>query len=645
MNIMKYPHLFEPIKIGNTVFRNRFFASPTGHIDVTLDGAPGDRMVDYYTRKAMGGAAAVTIGECCVDRARGKRGMRHIDLQGHGNSAMLSRLASGISRNGAIASVELQHAGYTANSMAGADGPAFSSVEMEYNGKLVQAMDEDMILETIELFADAAYYAKSCGFGMVTLHGAHGWLIQQFASPTFNTRTDRWGGSDENRARFAVAICDAIHKKCGSGFPVEIRIGGSEIVEDGYGVEGGIAFARQLDGHADIIHVSVGSVGPGKSTFDRTHPSMFYEDGCNVEFAAAIKPYIKESKVATVGALIEPAQMDEIIAKGQADIVEAARALICDPDLPNKARSGREDEIRRCMRCYACFNNLMSKGDFLCALNPENSREKEVYQARPVAQTKKVLVAGGGIAGLQAAITAAKCGHKVTVCEKNDILGGAITCERNVPFKPNLDRYIHRQVREAAKLGVEIRLNTPVTPALAEAMQPDVIIAALGSEAAVPSVCVGTRAIGAEEAYVHADKVGQKVVILGGGLVGTELAVYLGGMGKEITILEMSGQYNNGGNGMHFGCVLKEMTKLGVETRFNTSAAQIDEKGVTCSDGSFIEADTVIYAAGRIPRAEEAMALHALAPEFHQIGDCRQVSNINDATSQAWTIANLIGRY
>ena len=642
MGILRYPHLFEPIRIGGTIFRNRLFSSPTGPLDVDLDGSPTESVIAYYGRKAMGGAASVAIGECNVDRKRGTRGLRHTDMQSSTNTFMLCRLAAAISSQGAVASTELQHSGYAANSLPGTSGPAFGPVEMDFKGKHVAAMDEAMILETVGLFADAAAYAKSCGFGMVTLHGAHGWLIQQFFSPAFNTRTDRWGGNDENRARFAVAICDAIHAKCGRDFPVEIRIGGSEIEPGGYGVDGGIAFARQLDGHADIIHVSVGASRPGVSTFSRTHPSMFHADGCNVEFAAAIKPHVRQSRVATVGALIEPEQMEEIIASGQADIVEAARALICDPDLPNKARAGRDGDIRRCMRCYACFNNLMSKGDFLCALNPASSHEREL--SLPPAEPKNVLVVGGGIAGLQAALTAAENGHRVVLCEKTDRLGGAILCEEKVPFKKNLDRYIRRQVAAVTEAGVDIRLNTPVTRELALALKPDVLIAALGSQAAVPAVCAGSVAIGAEAAYADPDQVGRKAVILGGGLVGTELAVYLASLGREVVILELSGQYQDGGNGMHFGTVVEELKRLGVKTRFHAQAEAIDERGVTCADGHFEPADTVINAAGRVPRQDEALALYDCAPAFHLLGDCRSPRSIQAATSEAWRIARSIGR-
>ena len=642
---LKYPHLFEPIQVGGTLFRNRIFASPTGATDITPDGCPTDRVIAYYARKARGGAASVAIGECNVDRLRGNRGLRHIDMQSQFNGFMLSRLAGAISASGAVASVELQHGGYAANSLSGKHGPAFSSVEMDYNGIHVQQMDEALILETIDLYAEAAAYAKRCGFGMVTLHGAHGWLIQQFFSPAFNSRTDRWGGSDENRARFGVAICDAIHKKCGKEFPVEIRIGGSEIEPGGYGVDGGIAFAKQLDGHADIIHVSVGASRVGVSTFTRTHPSMFHEDGVNVEFAAAIRREISQSYVATVGGLIEPAQMDEIIASGQADIVEAARALICDPDLPNKAREGKDEDIRRCMRCYNCFNQLMSHGDFYCALNPENSREQELAEALPKAEPKKVLVAGGGIAGMQAALTAAQNGHRVTLCEKSGKLGGAILCEEAVPFKKNLAAYIHRQARLLRENGVEIRMNCTVTPELAEAEQPDVIVAALGSEASVPPVCRGTAAIAAEYAYTHTEELGEKVLIMGAGLVGTELAVYLASLGKKVRLIEMADKFSDGGNGMHMGAVKEQLRKYGIETRFNTAAAEINGTKVICSDGSVEEADSVVYAAGRRARREAAVALAACAPRFILVGDCNVPKNIYAATSAAWEQARMIGRY
>ena len=259
-------------------------------------------------------------------------------------------------------------------------------------------MNEEFIEYTIGKFAKAAAFAKSCGFGMVVIHGGHGWLLSQFLSPTLNTRKDRWGGpAIENRARLAVAICDAIRKAVGPHFPIEIRISGSEVYPGGYGIDEGIAIAKQLDGHVDLIHVSAGS-HEVEEVFTVTHPSMFLPDGVNVKYAAEIKKHVK-TPVATVGALGDPALMEEIIASGKADVVEIARGLIADPDIPIKARTGRTGEIRKCLRCLQCFSTLINVGQFYCSINPESGRELEMKSDLPAAHKKKVLIAGGGCRG------------------------------------------------------------------------------------------------------------------------------------------------------------------------------------------------------------------------------------------------------
>ena len=283
---------------------------------------------------------------------------------------------------------------------AASKGIAYGPVECELDGRTILPMSEEIIERTICKFADAAAFAKQCGFGMVTVHAGHGWLLHQFLSPGLNTRTDKWGGkSIENRARITVAICDAIRKRVGPNFPIEIRISGSECYEGGYDIDEGVAFSKLLDGHVDLIHVSAGS-HEVEEVFTVTHPSMFLPDGCNVRFAAEIKKHVK-TPVATVGALGDPDLMEEIVASGQADVVEMARALIADPDLPLKIRTGRVSEIRKCMRCLTCFSSQLANGQDYCAINPEAGRDLEMKYDIPKAKIlKKVLVAGGGIAGI-----------------------------------------------------------------------------------------------------------------------------------------------------------------------------------------------------------------------------------------------------
>jgi 2,4-dienoyl-CoA reductase-like NADH-dependent reductase (Old Yellow Enzyme family)/thioredoxin reductase len=649
MNQFKFPQLFAPITIGTTVFRNRIFGSPTGPSNLSSHFLPSPETCAYYERKALGGAASVCVGDCSVDSVHGRTGSSKLALDQQATPAGFGKLAEAISRHGAVASIELQHGGSHSFGSFMDGNTVYGPVEYtDEAGRHVLPMTEEIIEMTINKFAEAAAFAKRCGFGMVTIHGGHGWLISQFVSPISNTRTDRWGGSVENRCRLPIAICEAVRKAVGPGFPIEIRMSGSECHPGGYDIDEGVAIAKQLDGHVDIIHVSAGSHEVW-DVFTVTHPSMFLADGANVRFAAEIKKHVKKSYVATVGALAVPEQLEEIIASGKADIVELARGLIADPDLPLKARTGQEDDINTCMRCLACFSNLIQKGQFLCAINPVIGHETEdPWQLKP-ARKKKVLVAGGGIAGMQAALTAYERGHEVILCEKTGSLGGALRCEDSVPFKKHLAEYLERQARFVGRAAIDVRLDTPVTQALAEELRPDVIIAALGARPVVPKIkgIDGANVRGAEEIYYEPEKAGKKVAILGGGLVGCELGIHLAGLGRDVTILEMLPELNDGGNMLQGLSIRLELTRLDIKTHLSTKALEITDKGVVGEgpDGTKLyEADTVIYAIGQKPLREEADTLRFCAPEFYQIGDCLTPKNIAEATKAAYNIGRDIGR-
>ena len=645
--MLKYPHLFEPIELAGTVFRNRIFAAPTGYMDENRDGTLPPEAASYYARKAKGGAAAVTLGECQVDTNYTDVPNHQIRLDDPFHAGGLTRCADYIRRYGAVASVELQHSGMYANRNSGLKGEesrglAYGPVACEEDGRIVLAMDEDRIARTIRKYGQAAAFAKSCGFGMVTVHAGHGWLLSQFLSPTLNTRKDRWGGPDiENRARIVVAILDSIRKAVGPKFPIEVRISGSECYAGGYDIEEGIRIAEQIDGHCDLIHVSAGSHEVDE-VFTVTHPSMFLPDACNAKFAVEIKKHVK-TKVATVGAHGNPEIMEELIASGQVDVIEIARGLMADPDLPNKLRAGQDGEVRKCMRCLACFSGLLHTNQFHCAINPEIGREDEYAVPVPIEKKKTVLVAGGGVGGMQAALTAARRGHKVILCEKTGELGGALRCERNVPFKAKLDEYLNQQAALISREAIDLRLNTEVTPALAEALQPDVIIAAPGARPVKPPIpgIDGKNVFSAEYVYTHAQECGEKAVILGAGLVGIELAIYLSMLGKKVEILEMLDHVSDGGNNLHMKALDVEIKKYGIGIHLSTRAEEITPEGVI-GNGTLFPADTVIYAVGQRPQREAATALYACAPEFYLLGDCVTPANIMAATSAADTIARSI---
>ena len=641
----KYPNLFKQLRLGNTVFRNRIFSAPTGLYDLTPEKAPTEDYIRYWERKAKGGCASVNIGECYVDGVVPKRrSYECIDLKERKlNHNGLAKVADAITRYGAVATIELQKLGIAGSAAEGQApvGPS-GGPDPFHPQVLCHEMTEEEILQTIDDYSEAALYAKDRGFGMANVHAGHGWLPQQFFSPFFNKRTDRWGGSVENRARFAVAIVDDIHRKCGRDFPVEVRISATELFEGGYDLEGGIAFAKQLDGHADLIHVSVGNLY-SPETEEYTHPGIFMEGGCNVKYAAEIKKHVS-TPIATIGGLSDPDQLEEIIASGKADVVEMARGLICDPDLPIKCRTGRDKEVRRCLRCFRCVMEEYDHGRLFCAINPESGKDRELSALLPLKAHKTVLVAGGGIGGMEAALTAAAEGHHVILCEKEAQLGGVLNCEQEVPFKKRVYDYIEQQRYLIAKAGIDVRLNTPVTPELARQLQPDVLVAAIGAKPALPPIpgIEGANVLTAAQAFRNPELVRGSAVILGAGQTGLELAIYLAGLGKHTEIIEMA---QHSAAAMTYASKLRE---CGLAVRYERKAKEIHQRGVVCETPAgdvTVNADTVIVALGLTPLWDEAETLSACAGEFHQVGDCRTPRNILYTTSEAWSAAKNIGRY
>ncbi len=419
----------------------------------------------FYENRARGGSANVTVSELVVHPETDASHMLHLDLQTPGALAAFTMIADAIRRHGSIPSVELSHSGQYAgtylidkNKKQGLAqyGPSDGT---RPDGRPVKALSREQIAEIVASYAEKAALAKRAGFEMLMIHAGHGWLINQFLSPYFNKRTDEYGGDLTGRARLLLEVLDSVRAAVGEGFPIEVRMSGSELFEGGYTLEDGIQIAQLLDGKADLIHVSAGSYQVG---FFETHPSMFSDHGCNVYLAAEIKKHVS-TPVATVGALNDPAQMEEIIASGKADVVEMARALIADPELPGKVMEGRDDEITRCLRCFVCMAERPLTGTRRCTVNPRIGRELDA-PALPARRAKKVLIAGGGCGGMAAAIAAARRGHRVILCEKEAETGGILRSEQAIPFKKEMYQLGLTLTRKMELEGVEVRLNTEVTP-------------------------------------------------------------------------------------------------------------------------------------------------------------------------------------
>ncbi len=641
----EYPALCSYLKVGKRTLRNRMCSAPMGFPDLTEDGCLTDGAIAFYEQRAKGGAAIVTISEACVDYAHGKSHGRLINLTNPGVLANLTNAARAIKRHGALVSIELNHAGMlsdfdvVASERKGDSNYHYGPVDCVVNNTEVRAMTKEMIAETVEKWAKGAALCKRAGFDMVMIHAGHGWLIHQFLSPITNTRTDEYGGSFENRARLALEIIDAVRAEVGPGFPIEVRFSAMEKADGGVTLESAIAFAKLIEDKVDILHVSAG----GEPDFGVTHPSMFADPGCNVHFAAEIKKHVS-IPVATLGALNEPEQMEEIISSGKADIVCMARALLADPYLPKKVEQNRTDEILRCIRCFVCHAERMLTQTRVCAINPVIGREYEARFIPAAAESKRVLVAGGGPGGLQCALTAAERGHSVTLCEASDALGGNLKCEFNVSFKAAFPKYVATMRRRLELAGVEIRLNTPVTPEFVSEFAPDALMIAVGSDSALPPIpgIDSPKVIPATALDRREGEIGQKVVVLGGGLVGCESGLHLAMTGHEVTIVEMRPTLAPDANPRHRPLLMAELDKL-VSVHTGLKALAVTEEGLLCADSEgrevLLEADTVLCAAGLRAREDIVDSLRGTAPVVEVIGDCVEPGIIRGASFRAYHAA------
>lgn len=623
----KFPNLFSPLQIGGLTMKNRIISAPMTFPILTSDGSLTPEAAAFYELRAKGGAAVVTVSELIVDGEMGKYYPVQVTIDAPNAKDSLAVAARAVRRHGAIASMELSHGGRFALT----DGPAWGPVDVVENGVVIaRKMTKAVIDSVLEQYYKAASLCRDAGFEMLLVHAGHGWLLEQFLSPAINTRDDEYGGRPQNRARLALEVVDAVRSAVGPGFPLELRISAEEYIEGGYTFDDTLEFAKLVEAKIDLLQVSTGS---HTGSFDRTHPSMFYERGVNVHYAEEMKKHVKVP-VSAIGALNEPQMLEEIIADRRADAVVMGRALLADPYLPRKAFEGRDDEIVRCCRCFTCMAERLLTGLRICALNPVIGHEYEHNFSPPPTARKKVLVAGGGPGGIQCALTAAERGHEVILCEKNDSLGGALRSERGIPFKADLYRYIAVKTLLLEKAGVDVRLRTEVTPSLALEIAPDALIVAVGSEPLIPEITGVEYAVMADGIADAADKLGHKIAILGGGLVGCETAVYLAQMGHDVTVVEMKDEVCADANPRHRPILLAELQKS-VKCLTNMKAVRLTDGGLICvtKDGEvMISADTVVCAAGRVSNRASADALADCAPYVDYIGDCVKPGNVAQAT-------------
>lgn len=657
----KYNKLFEPLKVGNTIVKNRIWTAPTLIRQVASNEYPNDQFIAYYMNQAKGGAAVVTIGETDVDWEYGKTHAGVLNLWGTEAAVKLANVADAIHRYGAKASIELCHGGvWAAPEQIGGKHPIGPIKTVRPDGVEVDEITEEQMEIAADRFAEACAILKKCGFDSAMIHGAHGWLIGSFVSPLDNHRTDKYGGSLENRARFPIMVLDRIRRAVGNDFNIEYRHSVDELVKGGITVEDSIAFLKMIEDKIDVIHESVGTRWD-VSTRYINQPSCFMPYGCNLRLSKALKDAGLKKPVIAVGALDDPEVANRAIADGYCDGVAIARGLIADPEWPNKARRGLDDEIVPCIRCSKC-NDAQGGRDnsekmlrfakfsthrILCSVNPERGRE--TYPAlAPAEEKRKVAVVGGGPAGMKAALTASQRGHKVTLYEQEAKLGGILRFAEYVDFKSHIKRYVDYLTGKIERSDIKVLLNTKATPKLLEQEGYDAVIVAIGGKKRSLQIpgADNTNVKHVLDVYGHDTGIGKHVVIVGAGQTGTEAAIYFLQQGHEVTLIASRDMIAHDAG---FTCRMALVDRVNgkAEIFTNSRAIEITGQGVrvhnkVTGEEAFVYADTVILANGLDPRTEEALEFHNTAVDVYYAGDCDKIQNILYATKTAYDAATSI---
>lgn len=632
---MPYPLLFSPGKIGNLKLKNRLVMPPMVRNYADEKGLVTQRYVDHVESIAKGGVGMMIL-EASFIRQDGRGFTNELGIHTDKTISGLKRLVRAAHLHKAAIGIQLYHAGRQTNSKTTgvrcvAPSPIADPVKQEVPHQLTIKEIETLV----KAYGAAAKRAKKAGMDFVEIHGAHGYLITQFLSPFTNKRNDGYGGTADKRFRFMAEVFAAVRRAVGKDFPVVIRLSGDELVPGGLRLKDTVVIAKKLEAlGADALHISAGNYASYAQGM--MIPPMATPDAPLAHLAKGVKHAVK-IPVITVAKIRTPELAEKLLKNKTADFIAIGRSLLADPEWPNKAKSGDVESINHCVACnQGCISRLFADQDVWCTVNPECGREKR-FAAKRKGKAKKVLVVGGGAAGMEAAIVAAKRGHKVVIYEKTSRLGGQLFAAEAAPYRKDWDMLLKSLVRKVAKLKIQVRLKTELTPELAKAEKADAAIIATGSKPYMPNVpgIIGDNVITARDLMEGKSKIsGNNVVVAGGGCAGAQTAEYLAKKGHKVTIVEALGTIAAEAPIDEQHLLLGRLAKAKVKTLVNTKILDIREHeiGIQGPKGpADVKADAVVVCFGA--RSEDSLAdyLKPLIRQVITVGDALKARRVTDA--------------
>lgn len=643
----EYKNIFKPLKVRGTVFRNRIFGAPILPMAMTDEHKrPSERHIEHFLSKAKGGVASLTISGYGFRPNEADNRKPFFDLYDVTNQRTAIRFADLLHSYGTVASIEapfFASYGYTVSGgqITGAgSNPDMAAAKGE--------MPEEIMHVLADEYAEFAGLVKEMGYDMMMFHFAHGNIISQFLSPFWNKRTDQYGGSLENRARFPLMVIDRVRQKVGRDFLLEMRVTGDEKRAGGITIDQTLEFLKMVEGKIDIVQMSTGGFAISHDELlypSNVMPSDYMPDIPHVDYAKMAKDATQNLVIGAMGAIQKIDEIDGILGEGKADVVYMARGLIAEPELVHKAYTVPES-IRPCIKCYHCVD---AQREFVCSVNPATGREAWVSQLEPAKAKRKVAVVGAGVAGMNAAFTAARMGHQVVLFEREKALGGRIAFGDKMEFKRGVGRYKQYLIDQVYASGVEVRTGVEVDKKMLEEGGFDHVILAIGAkEPKLPIQGLEGNTVFVGDIYEKDAKVEGDTVIIGGGFSGVETAIYLARRGHKVTLLEREDELCGG---LRFGTKHLEYYRVAVGTLreeknitaiTGASVTKVEKNKIYYKKGqeeSCIDADTIVMAAGLAARTEEAMALCPEGVDVFLAGDCKKARDIEHATRTGFEAA------